>query len=300
MFIDPNSIETVEDVDKLVLPRKGQAYRDQLKELVQDRIDKKNLEDASVTTSDELPGDTSNSSGQNLTAEEETFKKRYGDLRRYNERLRQDKDKEIQALKAQLNESTKANFKLPKSQEEVEAWMKQFPDVAAIVETIAITKANEASTKGSDRIEQLEKEVLQTKIERAEEVMRRLHPDFEQLRENPDLHKWADLQTDQIKSWLYDNPDDPILCSRALDLYKLDRGIAKTPTTQATKVNKDLEASRIVKTSSSVEPSANGLEGAIKESWVAKLSPAQYERFEAKIEKAVRDGKFIYDLSRPR
>ena len=41
-------------------------------------------------------------------------------------------------------------MKLPKSDEDIEAWAKEYPDVAKIVETIAMKKAKEQS-------EQLEK-----------------------------------------------------------------------------------------------------------------------------------------------
>ena len=46
----------------------------------------------------------------------------------------------IQALEQQLNESTKQEIKLPKSDEDIEAWAKQYPDVAAIVETLQLKK----------------------------------------------------------------------------------------------------------------------------------------------------------------
>ena len=68
-----------------------------------------------------------------VTGEEKTFKKRYGDLRRH----MQEKDKEVQgqidALKKQLDEATKKEIKLPKSEQDIEAWAEQYPDVAAIV-----------------------------------------------------------------------------------------------------------------------------------------------------------------------
>ena len=40
------------------------------------------------------------------------------------------------ALKKQLDESTRKEISLPKSDEDIEAWAKDYPDVAAIVETI--------------------------------------------------------------------------------------------------------------------------------------------------------------------
>ena len=51
----------------------------------------------------------------------------------------------LRHLSNNLTESTKQEIKLPKSDEDIEAWAKRYPDVAAIVETIAIKKAKEQS-----------------------------------------------------------------------------------------------------------------------------------------------------------
>ena len=75
--------------------------------------------------------------------EEKTFKKRYGDLRRHSQKQKQDFDEKISALESQLSEATKAQIQLPKSEEEIEVWSKEYPDEAAIIETIAIKKAKE-------------------------------------------------------------------------------------------------------------------------------------------------------------
>ena len=76
-------------------------------------------------------------------AEEKSFKKRYGDLRRHQQEKEKELAAKIDALQAQLSEATKKEINLPKSDEDIEAWAAKYPDVAAIVETIAIKKAKE-------------------------------------------------------------------------------------------------------------------------------------------------------------
>ena len=49
-------------------------------------------------------------------------------------------------LLTQLDSATKKEMKLPKSDEDIEEWSKNYPDVAAIVETIAMKKASEQSS----------------------------------------------------------------------------------------------------------------------------------------------------------
>ena len=73
--------------------------------------------------------------------EEKTFKKRYSDLRRHQQQQADDFKKEIAELRGQLDAATKKEMRLPKSDEDIEQWAKDYPDVAAIVETIAMKKA---------------------------------------------------------------------------------------------------------------------------------------------------------------
>mgnify|MGYP003676245333 CR=1 FL=1 len=131
-------------------------------------------------------------------AEEKSFKKRYGDLRRH----QQEKEKEfavkIEALQSQLNDATKKEINLPKSDEDIEAWATKYPDVAAIVETIAIKKAKEQSAALEDRVKAVDEMQLNASRDKAEAELLRLHPDFEDIRETDDFHNWVDEQPQLI------------------------------------------------------------------------------------------------------
>jgi len=81
------------------------------------------------------------------TSEEETFKKRYGDLRRYMQQTVEAKDRELQDLKSKIQEKEKEEFKLPTSEEEIESWANKYPEVAKIVDSIAQKRAREASSE---------------------------------------------------------------------------------------------------------------------------------------------------------
>ena len=85
-------------------------------------------------------------------AEEKTFKKRYSDLRRHQQKQAEEFKTELAELKRQLADATKKEMKLPKSDEDIEEWAKEYPDVAAIVETIAMKKASEQSSALEERI----------------------------------------------------------------------------------------------------------------------------------------------------
>ena len=226
-------------------------------------------------------------------AEEKSFKKRYGDLRRHMQKTTEDKDKEITKLKEQLSAATKKEIKLPKTDEEIETWAKEYPDVAKIVETIAMKKAAEQNKDIENRLNALSEKERLTSRERAEMQLLQIHPDFEEIRDNPDFHAWAEEQPDYIQSALYENEDDPRAAARAIDLYKADMGVSKKKKTS----KKDAAKAVTTKGSTTTPDSALSDADTILESDVAKMSAIEYEKNEETIRKAIQSGKFVYDVS---
>jgi len=226
-------------------------------------------------------------------AEEKSFKKRYGDLRRHMQATTEGKDKEIEKLQEQLSAATKKEIKLPKTDEEIENWAREYPDVAKIVETIAMKKASEQNKDIEKRLNALSEKERLTSREKAEMQLLQIHPDFEDIRDNPDFHAWAEEQPDYIQSALYENEDDPRAAARAIDLYKADMGVSKKKKTS----KKD--AAKAVTTKGSTTAPISELSNAdsVLESDVAKMTAIEYEKNEEAIHKAIRNGRFVYDVS---
>ena len=225
------------------------------------------------------------------TPEEESFKKRYGDLRRHAQKQADDKDKEIAALKQQLSQATEKQIKLPKTDEELDAWSAEYPDVARIIETIAIKKSKEMNKNIEDRLENLAQKELKTSRELAERELLSIHPDFEEIRNDPSFHDWADEQPDYIQTALYDNETDAKAAARAIDLYKADKGIKK-------KRKSSKSAAHNVSVKGGSQPSDTASVGeSIKESDVAKMTSQEYSANEEAIADAIRSGNFVYDIS---
>jgi len=225
------------------------------------------------------------------TPEEESFKKRYGDLRRHSQKQADDKDKEIVALKQQLSQATEKQIKLPKTDEELDAWSAEYPDVARIIETIAIKKSKEMSKNIEDRLENLTQKELQSSRDLAERELLSIHPDFEDIRNDPTFHDWAEEQPDYIQKALYDNETDAKAAARAIDLYKADKGIKKKR-----KSSKSAAQNVSVKGGSQPSDSATASES-ISESDVAKMTSQEYTANEEAIANAIRSGNFVYDIS---
>ena len=225
-------------------------------------------------------------------AEEKSFKKRYGDLRRHQQQKEKEYEDRIKALETQLNQATKSEIKLPKSDEDIEAWATKYPDVAAIVETIAIKKAKEQSQGLEDRVKEIDEMKANAAREKAEAELMKLHPDFGEIRDSDDFHEWAEEQPKWVQDALYENDADARSAARAIDLYKSDRNIVTK------KTNPSKDAARSVDTRNErSKPNSDPMNGAIRESDVQKMSAAEYEKYADDIMEAIRTGKFIYDLS---
>ena len=227
-----------------------------------------------------------------VNAEEKSFKKRYGDLRRHQQTKEKEYESRIKTLEEQLAESTRSEIKLPKSDDDIEAWAKQYPDVAAIVETIAIKKAREQAQGLEETKKEVNEMKAEAKREKAEVELLKLHPDFGEIRDSDDFHEWAEEQPKWVQEALYENNADARSAARAIDLYKADKNI----TTKKPVSTKDAARS-VDSRSSRSEPDVNNNEGTFTESQVAKMTPQQYEKASDQIMEAIRTGKFIYDMS---
>ena len=226
------------------------------------------------------------------SAEEKTFKKRYSDLRRHQQKQAEEFKAELDAMKQQLEQATKKEMKLPKSDEDIETWAAEYPDVAAIVETIAMKKAREQSTVLEERMKAIDELQTNATKEKAEVELMRIHPDFGEIRDSDEFHEWADEQPKWVQDALYDNDNDARSAARAIDLYKADMGIDKT------KPKSDKAAAKSVSTKDSrSKPQENEATTYLKESQVQKMSPQEYEKRSDEIMEAIRSGKFIYDVS---
>jgi hypothetical protein len=252
----------------------------ELKELTEKNVEKSAAEDGAEDDS-------------NLSAEEKSFKKRYGDLRRHSQQQQLTLQKQIDELRAQLTQSTENQIKLPTNEEDLARWAATYPDVAKIVETIAIKKAKEQTASMEQRFAALDEQEKLTAREKAELELMKIHPDFDTIRDTDDFHDWADEQPKWVQQALYENDTDARAAARAIDLYKADRNMAKTRSKK-----EDTSAAQGIRTRSERSaPTRNDTEGVMYESQVAKMSSKQYEANEEAIMKAMQTGKFVYDLS---
>ena len=229
-----------------------------------------------------------------LTAEEKNFKKRYGDLRRHVQEKEQEWKVKFEQLQSQLDKATKNELVLPKTEKDIEAWAKKYPDVAGIVEAIADRKAEERASDIDKRLKEIEELRVDAKRQRAEAELLQLHPDFEDIRNDDAFHEWAESQPKVYQDALYENAEDVQSVARVIDMYKVDKGIKST----SKSTSSDKGAASSVRTKRSTQIQEDDASTYLSESQVAKMSIKEYEKRQKEILDAQRSGKFIYDMTK--
>tara|TARA_R100000951_G_C2635041_1_gene179009 strand:- start:839 stop:1708 length:870 start_codon:yes stop_codon:yes gene_type:complete len=227
-----------------------------------------------------------------VNAEDKSFKKRYGDLRRHVQEKEKSWEDKFSKLEAQLDQATRKEISLPKSDEDIEAWATKYPDVAAIVETIAIKKAREQSQGLEERVKEIDEMKASAAREKAEVLLLQSHPDFGTIRDSDEFHEWVEEQPKWVQDALYENDSDARSASRAIDLYKADMGIK----TKKTSSNRDAARS-VGNRSGRSAPDEDSKSGVFSESQVNQMSAQQYEAVSDEIMESIRTGKFVYDMS---
>ena len=235
-----------------------------------------------------LDGKATPSTERPENAEDRVFKKRYDDLKRhYDSTLGKHKD-EVRTLRTQLEQSSK-HFIPPKSKDELESWRKEYPDVYEMVETIAMNKADSRTKEMETKYQNLQVQQEEIAKEKAEVELLKMHPDFNDLRSKDDFHEWAAQQDPVIQDWLYENTSNASLAGRALDLYKMDRGLGKYSKKEEQTAKK--EAAKAISKTKKAEAS----EAPTKKVWsnaaIAKMTVNEYAKYEEEIDKAVREGR---------
>ena len=222
-----------------------------------------------------------------LTREEKTYKKRYDDLRRHQNKLVE----QVKTLEAKIADP--AGFAAPTTEAELEAWKEKYPDVANIVATLAKKEAQAMYNAADERLTRLDEIAADANRAKAEAEIRAIHSDFDELKESDVFHDWVDVQPKWVKDALYVNEDDPASVARVIDLYKADNNIVnKTKKASAKKA-----ATAIVTKKGRTSVDADDVSGKITESDVNKMSAREYEDRSDEIMEAMRTGRFVYDMT---
>ena len=218
------------------------------------------------------------------------YKKRYDDLKRhYDQKLGEFQQREL-AFEAQLD-SMEPSYEPPKSDEEIQQFREANPDLYDTVESVAHNMAADQINSLQPRLSALEQREHDIAVREAEQAVRDQHPDYDDLRGDPDFHAWAEAQPEQIQEWVYRNPDNVSLASKAIDLYKMETGkgqssIQKRPTPR--RQSPEAAADMVSTKTTNVEPRQAKI---WTESEIAKMSLDQFDKHEEEIRQAQAEGR---------
>jgi len=228
---------------------------------------------------------------KSLTAEERSYKKRYADIQKHLAKKESEFKDRIGSLEGQLKKAANNELVLPKTDQDIEAWSKKYPDVASIVEAIADKKAQERSSDLDSRMQELEELRVTAKKEKAEAELMSFHPDFKTIRGDDAFHNWAEEQPKWVQDALYENLEDAKSVSRVIDLYKSDKNITNKKDNSS-----DKAAASSVKARTRNSPETDDTAAQWRESQVNKMSVREYEKHSDAIMESIRSGKFVYDM----
>jgi len=221
------------------------------------------------------------------------WQKRYSDLKSYHDRKKNEWIQEQELLSAKIKISEKKNLSsnLPKTEEELEEFKREYPDVYDVVETVSTLQANAKVQDIEDKLEALKKREQEATVKTAEQELLAIHTDFLELKENPEFLEWLQNQPSNISNGIYKNRTDAQWAARVIDLYKLETNQSKRG--RPKKDARTLAAQQVSKTTSTVPKG----EGNDKRIWttleISKLKSHEFEQLEKEIDLASREGRII-------
>ncbi len=151
--------------------------------------------------------------------------------------------------------------------------------------------------RSSEQVNEVQ-EKLNALQRREQEVIRReaeaalvtKHPDFEDIRGSEDFHSWAEEQPEQIQEWIYNNPDNAALASKAIDLFKFETGL-QTQTKSQPRQKQQGSAADMVSTKTTTVDTQQPRIWTERE--IAAMSLDQFDKYEEEINLAVSEGRVV-------
>ena len=215
------------------------------------------------------------------------YKKRYDDLKtHYDSRLNEFKVREQELIQEAV--SNRPEYKAPKSAEELEEFKNEYPDVYEVVESVAHLQSENQVAELQTRLDAMQGRETEILKREAEKDLREKHPDFDEIRNSDEFQEWAKLQPESIKDWIFNNPSDATLASRALDLFKKDIGLEQPKSNS--KQTKQSAADMISTKTTSVEPKQQRV---WSEREITAMSVVEFDKYESEISDAMQEGRII-------
>ena len=221
-----------------------------------------------------------------LTQEEETYKKRYDDIKTHYDRTKASFENQISELKTQISElsskvAVESKVKAPKTKEEFEEFKRKYPELVDQIVTAATMVSDSAQATVSEKLKQLEAQQKAFSAERGVEELKKYHPDFMQIKDDPRFIDWFNSQSEEIKNLI--RSPKPEVIAKGLDMFKDYAGIKPKAVTKK-------DATREVKTPGRVQIGEPG-KRTYTNAEIMKMDIKEFEKLQDDIKAAQYDGR---------
>lgn len=235
-------------------------------------------QDPSPQVGDEEVKDPEEQNPPLVSREEETWKKRYSDLRSHSQKREDALKLELEQIKRE-----KAMADLP-TQEEAEKWALENPQAASIIRAITNKQVENTAPRHED-VSAIRQELEKSKQEAR---IRKVHPDFEEVTDlsNTKFHDWIAEQTQSVQDLIYSGNADDVIW--AVGLFKKEDKQTVSP---------DKDAAKVVNSKGVSTSLDAGGKKRFSESQVQSMSLSDYAKNEDAIHASMQNGTFSYDLS---
>ena len=222
------------------------------------------------------------------------YKKRYDDLKKHYDTKVNEFKQEIadlktamQAPQAQMPEGVP----MPKTPEELQAFKDQYPEVFEVVQTVSSIQAESQLSELRNELGTIKEREKQLEKQKAYEELLRLHPDFDNLKDDEKFLEWLQEQPESISDGIYKNNTDARWAARVLDLYKADTG---QNTKKRTK-SKNSAAEAVTRTAAREVKTTVGNDRIWKASEIGRMKPWEFEKHEQELDAARAEGRIDYN-----
>jgi hypothetical protein len=220
------------------------------------------------------------------------YKKRYDDLKKhYDQKLGEFKQRE-QELLAEA-QAAQPSYQPPKTEEDIASFKQDYPDLYNTVETVAHLQSQRQVADLEAELSSMKQREAEILRKEAETTLMERHPDFGAIRDSDEFHEWAETQPEQIQDWVYRNPDNVALASKAIDLFKLETGTGQSQIKKQSKrkPQKKGSAADMVSTKTTTVDTQQAKVWTERE--IDSMSLDQFDKYEDEIKQAWAEGRIV-------
>lgn len=231
---------------------------------------------------------------ENLTREELTDRKRYGDLRRHTQEKEADYKRQIEDLQRQVETTQAQKSAAPlSSDDEMEQLEKDHPKLMEAIRTATHKATAEDRAQIAELRSDRKKANVATDKANARALLMSSHPDAATLVGSDAWYDWVESKPKGVQNHIYDEaPFDGELICNYVAQFKAETGISKSANAPSQR-EIDAAAARTVGRGSSGDPSAGNELPTWTEAELDEMSQAEYEQNSDAIDLAHAQGRIL-------